>query len=256
MNLLNRVRKKAIRTFRNVLEDKEVDKIFCPPSVYHYHIRKTAGSSINLAFFDNYVNEDLDEFYQKLTKKYNGRLISNKAIIVGWNDVLINKGKFNYAFSHLPMHQLQLPSHVFKFTCLRDPVKRVVSHYNMLMYYQENDPAHPVFKGEGAWLGNSFEDFLDNLPVHHLKNQLYMFSDILDSSEAFDNIMKLDHIMFTENFTSDLKKLETKLSLQLPLLKIKSYGYKADIPKNSLSLLREKLKDEYLLLEKIKSCLK
>ena len=255
MNYAARAVRKAANIITNTIEDRKIDKLLEGQPIYHVHIRKTAGTSINLSFFNNYTEEDPNSFYQRLVAKNNSRLIKNNKVIVGWNQSFVNRGKFNYAFSHIPFHQLNLKPHIFKFTCLRDPIKRFLSHYNMLMYYQHHEPNHKILKGEGHWLGNSFGDFLKNIPMHHIKNQLHMFSSQLDRAEAFDNIMQLDHIMFTENFADDLKTLEKKLNLQLPVLRSKSYGYKADIPESSLSRLREILDDEYLLLEKIRSCL-
>lgn len=253
MNYAARVVRKAVNTVNNLIEDRKVAKLFRGRPVYHVHVRKTAGTSINLSFFSNYTNEDPDAFYQQLVKKNNSRLISGDDIIVGWDQSRISQGEFNYAFSHIPLHQLNLDSSVFKFTCLRDPVKRFVSHYNMLMYYKNHEPEHPVLRGEGQWLGSSFDDFLNNVPTHHLKNQLHMFSSKLDHLEATDTVMQLDHVMFTESLATDLKELETKLSVQLPLLRSKSYGFKADISEDSLDHLREILDDEYTFIDEVKS---
>lgn len=219
--------------------------------IYHVHIRKTAGTTINFAFLHN-AGEDVQIFYDSLAKKRNHRQLKNDKVFVGWNISLINEGNYSYAFSHTALHELNLPDNAFVFTCLRDPCKRLISHYNNLRYYQLNNINHPCMRKEGKWLGNSFEDFLNKVPKQHLMNQIFMFSKSFNLNEAHEELEQLDHIVFTEDLNQGLKELESKINWNLPISNQKSFGYKEDISDNLMLRLRESLDLEYELLNKIK----
>ena len=92
--------------------------------IYHFHVRKTAGTSLNFAFLSNGGNSQ--DLFQKLLKKWNKRIVEQDKIFVGWNTCLLNKGQFHFAFSHTPHHQIKIPKHAYTFTCLRDPVERII----------------------------------------------------------------------------------------------------------------------------------
>lgn len=255
--LINKILNKVIREKQKFIlskEDKVVREILengLRP-IYHVHIRKTAGTTINSAFLSNANLPDTDEFYDSIARKSNHRQIAGSKVFVGWNRGLIKEGLFSYAFSHTPLHLLDLPPNVFKFTCLRDPVKRVVSHYNMLMYFKRSNINHPCMKIEGEWLGGSFTDFVSNLPAEHLLNQVYMFSNSFDVHEAGERVLSLDAVIYTEQLSEGLKKLESLTSWKLPISNKKNYGHKEVIGAGELDKLREKLSPEYDLLKMVK----
>jgi hypothetical protein len=182
--------------------------------IYLVHIRKTGGTSLNHMFL-SYWNNDPEKLYQQLANNPTHRIISNGIIYTGWNRTIINKGNYYYGFSHIPVHKLDLPPSTFTITCFRDPVKRVISHYNMLMYYKNNNIYHPMMKTEKHWLGNNFNDFINRIPKKHLLNQLYMFSSNFDIEEAIDNINGLSHYFFTEFFSEGIEELNKKTGLRL-----------------------------------------
>ncbi len=231
---------------RNLIKDQSLP-------IYHVHIRKTAGTTINFAFLSNAENEDVNVFYRNLSQKSNNRLISNSKVFVGWNNNLINEGNYSYAFSHNPIHKLNLPSNIFLFTCLRDPVKRVLSHYNMLKFYQLKGSKHPCMKVEGGWIGDSIVDFISLAPKEHIHNQLYMFSKSFSIDETLEKLNELDLVMFTENLKEDLKVLEGLTKWELPVSNQKSYGHKEQISDDHLEQLRAFMEPEYQLIQKFKT---
>lgn len=236
-------------------ENRQVSRLFqqqTTPPIYHYHIRKTGGTSINFAFLSNAATPNTENFYQQLSNKKNNRLIANERVFVGWNRVLIEGGKYFYAFSHTPAHELRLPKNIFTFTCLRDPTRRVISHYKMLSYYQENNIAHPCMRVEGAWLGDSLDDFLKNIPKNHLMNQLYMFSKNYNIEEAEARIRACSYYFFTENMEQGIADLSVRLNLELPLSHQKKYDISISISESQMAQLKEKLALEYRLLERLK----
>lgn len=63
----------------------------------------------------------------------------------------------------------------------------------MLRYFAINGIQHPCMRREGKWLGNSLDEFLDNLPPPHLLNQLFMFSPDFDIHQAVARVNAISH---------------------------------------------------------------
>ncbi len=219
--------------------------------IYLVHIRKTGGTSLNNMFLA-LSGEDSSSLYKSLAEDPSHRLVSNGLVFVGWNKSHINNGNYFYAFSHSPLHQLRIPEDTFTVSCFRDPVKRVVSLYNMLMDYKINDIDHPCMKLEGPWLGNSFQDFLNRIPKEYFLNQLYMFSESCDINEAVSRAKELSFYFFTDSFNDGIDALNQKSKLNLQPIHIRKPSFRADISENDLAELRERLQDEYEFLSQLK----
>lgn len=222
--------------------------------IYLVHIRKTGGTSLNNMFL-SLSGEDANFLYVQLSRTLGHRLLSNGLIYVGWNVNIINKGNYFYAFSHTPLHRLALPKGTFTVSCFRDPVKRVISHYNMLMDFHINNINNPGLAVEEKWLGESFGDFLKNIPKKHLLNQLYMFSSNYNINEAVSNVQRLSHYFFTDTFVDGIDSLNRKTGLNLKPVHIRKANYKAHISEHDLSKLRDMLDEEYNFLISIRKLL-
>ncbi|MEM8524442.1 MAG: hypothetical protein AAGG68_07350 [Bacteroidota bacterium] len=235
------------------LEERKIQAILSSdiPPIYHIHIRKTGGTTINCAFLSNFSDDHIDEVYRKIGQKFNQRIIGNNKIFVGWNTDLINTGRFSFAFSHVPLHQLKLPPHILRLTCLRDPVDRIISHYNMLHFYKVNDIRHPCMEEEGKWLGKSIIDFINLTPKRHLFCQLFMYSKEYSVNEALEELVKLDFVLFNETLDDNLKELERYINWTLPTFRRRKYGHKENISEKDRNLLREIMYPEYQLLEQL-----
>ena len=129
-----------------------------PSRVYFVHIRKTGGTSLNHMFLsmDSCASGSL---YNMVSIHFKAECNGRK--YAGWDKDVIAVGDYYYGFSHHPIYTLQIPHPTFVFTCFRDPVKRVLSLYNMLRSMKEENSSHPGMKEQGPWLGNSFSDFLE-----------------------------------------------------------------------------------------------
>lgn len=178
-------------------------------------------------------------------------LIANGLIFVGWNQPLINKGDYFFAFSHFSYDQLSLPPQTFTFTCFRDPAARLISHYKMLVDLSCNPNPHPCFAVEGKWLGNSFEDFLDRIPREHLQNQLYMFSNHFSVEEAVARVQNLNLWMFTEQFDDGVRRLSEATGLPLESRHERKGQHVFQVRPETRKRLRQMLSEEYLFLEKV-----
>jgi hypothetical protein len=220
--------------------------------IYCYHIRKTGGTSLNRAFL-SLAGEPHETVYNRLFEGLNYYARSGNLTFVSHNKYLIEAGHYFYGFSHLPAHELSLPPDTFTITILRDPVKRVISHYKMLVYLSSNGIDHPCLETEGPWLGDGFGDFISNMPEKHLLRQLYMFSSTFDVAEAADLIRRCNYFFLTDEFQTGLKTLSKKLDLNLPHLHAKKSSVEIPITDIQRMRLREILDAEYRLLNKISS---
>src|SRR3989339_170706 len=170
--------------------DYEIAKKF--KRIYFCHIRKVGGTSLNHSFLA--LCGDNKKIYSRLVNSKKHYIKCGNKIFAGWSKELIEEGKYFYAFSHIPVHKLNLPPQTFIIGIIRNPIERVLSHYKMLLHFKEKKINHECMKVEGGWLGDSFSDFLDRVPRKDLLNQLYMFSENFNIDEAIINIKKCSHV--------------------------------------------------------------
>ncbi len=221
-----------------------------PDQIYFVHIRKTGGSSLNHMFL-SLGNAPSLPLYRLLARQY--KIQSGDRIFVGWNKALINQGKYFYGFSHHPLHTLRLPPRTFTFTVLRDPVRRVISLYNMLMRIKTQNIPHEGMKEQAHWLGDTFDDFLDRAPLTEIANQLYMFSPVMHVDEALDRVLGLSYYFFTESFNAGVARLNEKLGIQLVPVHAKKTALVFETPAPGVERLREMLDDEYRFIEALRT---
>jgi len=186
--------------------------------VYHLHIRKSAGTSINSAFWA------LDGFTLDTVRR-EPIVIGKKHSFVRYSDVLIEKGDYLFASAHFAQWELNLKPNTFTFTIFRDPYKRLVSLYKYYCWVSQVDdetgykldPSFFVLKEQTHLLNKNFKDFIDNLNDKYLSNQLFMFSKTINKQEALLNLKKADRIYFQDNFDKAIIDLNKTLNLNLQI---------------------------------------
>jgi Sulfotransferase family len=219
--------------------------------VYHYHVRKTAGTSLNAAFW---ALGGLTLPSIGLANRFKG----NGLTFVRHDPKLIQRGQYLFSNSHAPAYSLSLPEGTFTVTILRDPVRRIISHYRYLSWARQEgrdhseEPFIDSLRAEIKWLGSSFKDFLDRIPRSHLFRQLYMFSEHYDIDDAAERISHCSAVCFTETYSEDLRRLSAILRLPLEEKHERRFGDATTIPPDDLDRARQILEPEYVLLEKVK----
>ncbi|HLU85045.1 MAG TPA: sulfotransferase family 2 domain-containing protein [Vicingaceae bacterium] len=217
--------------------------------IYHYHIRKTGGTSINTAFLKLYTVKD--SIYHDLNIQLDNRLIINNHIYITNNKLLAEYTPYFYAFAHRPSHKLNISKNKFLFTCLRSPIDRMFSHYNMIKTSYEKNENRYDYKDLYQCLGNNICDFVNNLPKELVLEQIYMFSKNYNTNEAFDNIMNLNAVLLTEHLTEGFLELKEKLNLPLNYIHTRKANVITYLNNDEKDFLISKLTPEIELYNKI-----
>jgi len=224
--------------------------------IYHSHIRKCAGTSFNklmLGVECNQESDGRDELYDILCK--NLRIEVNGKIYACHNYPIINSGNYYYAFSHFPYWSLNIPKDAFVITSFRDPVKRLISHYQMIKECYDDNVNHPCMNIEGKWLGENktFYEFVHNMPESHRLAQLYHYSKNYNVDEALENIDKINFIGRVEDLTTrGFDALKDMIpSLNFPNEHLRK-SKKQKVSENEISFAKDLLQKEYKLIDKIK----
>ena len=220
--------------------------------IYLFHVRKTAGTSLVRSFLA-LGGEDPSAVERRISTSLLSRTRSGRYVATCGRGTL-QQGDYFFGWSHMAGHHLRLPSQTFTIALLRDPVARVLSYYRYLV---AGDVGHSsavwrVQNDERAMAGESFSDFLRNIPDELLLNQLYMFSAHFSVSEAADRILECSAIMMTETYERDLHDLALALGLALGYRRERITALtKAPVEEDELGALRDRLAAEYELLEKL-----
>lgn len=220
--------------------------------VYFHHVRKTAGTSIVVAFYalSGANPRDIER------SLYRYAFIRTGGIrFVGLNAQLIQGGRYFFAVSHFPSYVARPPKdRTFAFTVLRDPLKRAVSLYRYLRSPDSDEGftfrAPPV---ERSWAQGTFGDFLDLLPEEELLRQLYMFSPTGSVSETVATLGGLQLVMHTDSLDAGIELLEQRTGLSLKVGRERVSSASLEIPEAELARAREMLEPEYEMLGQLEA---
>ncbi len=218
--------------------------------VYCHHIRKTAGTSLYLSFMA-LGGEDPMEVWRRITASRLPRTISGRYSFVSNSRRLLAEGAYFYGRSHRAATDQPLPSRTFTVTILRDPVERVHSYFDYLVAGDEPGVPGRVADRERSSARDGFDDFLDRVPPKHLLNQLAMFSERQDVSEAVDRIAACSSVLFTEEFAGGLARLGQRLGLPLLPQQARVTEIRSMLTNQQTERLRETLEPEYELLRRL-----
>lgn len=219
--------------------------------VYCYHVRKTAGTSLYLSFMA-LGGEDPMAVWRRMTRSRLPRTTSGGYSFVANHRLLLAEGAYFYGRSHRIASRQRLPPRTFTVTVLRDPIERVRSYFDYLVAGDSEGTPGQVNPNERATAAEGFDVFLDRVPPKALLNQLAMFSDRFDVSEALDRLAGCSHIMFTEQFDEGLAALGRRLELPLTAQRARVAGNRTSLTAEQSERLRVRLEPEYELLRRLR----
>ena len=143
--------------------------------IYHFHVRKTAGSSLNAAFWALGGPEAEAKYAQPTASE--DLVESNGLKFVRRDSELISHGDYLFASSHTPAYLLQMPPGTFTVTILRDPCARALSYYSYL-HWARTDPsalsAEPFIDdilAEGTFLDGGYRYAFSQLSPSQLRTE-------------------------------------------------------------------------------------
>jgi hypothetical protein len=206
------------------------------------HIRKTGGTSFNrgLSDFFNYSEKNINDF---LDINHGNYFIKDFKIFAGGNIDIINNKQYHIATTHLPQHQLLIDSNTFTFTILRDPVRRFISHYNMLRNMILKDDAHHCLIEERNYYDDCIVNCALKMPIKHRSAQLYCFSKALNPDEGLNKLSELTMFDTLENYRITIEFINKTFNWEVPTLHIRK-GIPISIPPEKIISLQDILKDE------------
>ena len=220
--------------------------------IYHNHIRKCAGSSINLSIISSLGGSS--DSYVELSKKRLHKINLPHGSVVGWNKHALNRDSFFYGFSHTPLHELTIQKNTFCFSLLRDPSARLVSHYKMLKDLIASNPNHPALKSEEDFAYGDFDHFLDNIPREHLEAQLYNFSEKYCIADALKNLLgKTDYVDDISSASGTLVPfLSAEFNLSIPYSHERKSRQTFVPTKRQMTRAKNLLRNEIMFIEEAK----
>ncbi len=219
--------------------------------IYCYHIRKTAGTSLYLSFLA-LGGEDPMAVWRRMTSSRLPRTISGRYSFVANHRLLLAEGAYFYGRSHRAASRQRLPSRTFTVTVLRDPVTRVRSYFDYLVAGDSEGTPGQVAASERSMACDGFDAFLDRVTDRALLNQLAMFSERFDVSEALDQLAGCSHVMFTERFDEGFADLGRRLGLSLTVHRARVADNRTSLTAEQTERLRERLEPEYELLRRLR----
>ena len=183
--------------------------------IYHHHVRKTGGTSLNRAFL-GLGGEDPERVHWRMrgalhATRSNG-LRLRRAMIRRY----LERGYYTYGWHHAPAWSLTLPPETFTITVLRDPISRVLSLYRYLIDPgADDDQPFKAGRSERLRAAGGFESFLRLTPREDLLNQLHMFSPHFDPAEAAEGVRACSAWFMTERLDLGIDELNQRLGLEL-----------------------------------------
>jgi len=218
--------------------------------VYLHHVRKTAGTSLFLAFLA-LGGEDPMAVWHRINSSRLSRTVSGGYAFASVHRKLLAEGDYFFGRAHRPAEDQPLPQDTFTVTVLRDPVSRLHSYFDYLVEGDTPDTPGRVVERERRIALDGFDAFLDRVPDRHLLSQLHTFSTALDVSAAADRVAACSAVFFTEHYEEGLADLGARLALSLPVHRARVTGGRSTLTPGQVGRLREMLEPEYELLRRL-----
>ena len=218
--------------------------------IYLSHVRKTGGTSLNFSFFA-LATSDPKTTWMKMREDGSEIVDVGNYRFVTRNKEFIESGRYSYAHSHIPLHELNLREDVFTVCSIRDPVERIRSHYRMVSSYLANGVQKKWLETEKTWISESVVDFCRNMPKERREAQLRCFSKDGNVAEAVEVATSVDHLFDFQKFEQSLGTLGQKLGVKMSVFHQRKTT-KDSVTEDELSELSELLIEEITFYNSMK----
>ncbi|MGH9079616.1 MAG: hypothetical protein ACRDYE_05990 [Acidimicrobiales bacterium] len=218
--------------------------------VYCYHVRKTAGTSLFLSFLA-LGGEDPMDVWRRLTASRLPRAISGDFSFAANHRLLLAEGAYFYGRAHRTAARQSRPPKTVTVTVLRDPIERVHSYFDYLVTGDEPSTPARATDRQRVVAAAGFDAFVERVPARLLLNQLALFSERFDVSEASDRIAACSSVFFTEQFADGLAVLGQRLQLPLEVQRARVTAHRTSLTAEQIERLRARLEPEYELLRRL-----
>lgn len=182
--------------------------------VYFHHIRKTGGTSLARSLLEIGGEEAVAVERRLARSPMHFTVTGGVAVATGWAGI-IERGRYWFAFSHIPAHELRIPEATFTVTILRDPLERLMSYYRYLVAGDGKDVGFRVSHRERATAAGGFRAFIDAAPKEEVLRQAYTFSKGLCPEEAALQAMKCSCVLYNESFNDGVCRLGRSLGVAI-----------------------------------------
>lgn len=174
----------------------ELTTIKLNPEVVFYHIEKCMGSSIEECLYEYFTNiYDEKKIYIPFKNDFKHYNILEKEFF--------EKNHFSIILSHISYDEKisDFKNHL-SITCVRNPIKRLISHYYYFDYNNYNCEMHKLSIDE-------LKKYVSNRKKAML---MRLSGNSFDINKALENLKKFNCILIFENIEKDIKLLEDYLN--------------------------------------------
>ena len=249
MNIFQRIQRR--------LEDNKCRKIASNHDfngykrIYHCHVMKSGGTSINYAFLGLEVANPSQEVF-KIYKHPHLRKRTENMVYIHQNEYILDRNEYSYGFSHRPFYKFNFNQETFTFTVIRDPYKRLLSRYKHLRDLIEQTPKEFVAH-QLPWMEKDFWYFVQNADKNEIFFHLYLFSPTYTVEEAYQNIKSLNYYGITKYLSTTFEHLSDATGLSLKSSHSHKSAFNEIVPPEVEEKTKELLKDEYVLYNRLKA---
>ncbi len=214
-------------------------------SIYFMHIPKSGGTTIDYIFAE--ISKVLNNFIFK-RYKHNAKLLDTNEIKLN----SINQTPY-FISGHLNSNFTKNIDDIYRCTVVREPIKRVISHYKFMVFKKNITPSEYSFE---QFVEEEVKNRRDNLITRHFANLLDQNKVISDFEKkiALSNVDLFDNITTIQNWDAFVSNILTFFNLpSIVYSRYQQHKYNFNYIPNEkdLNLIKTNFKYDFEIYSKI-----